>query len=144
MRELGKYLKVRRIALGLSQQSLAGRLGVAPSYWTLIERGERRPSLELTARIADTLSVERQELLFAAYPDAKELLRPANGTLPKKSSRSWLSFIKNRALLASYHVSEHELQVLAPSLSGISLSSKQFLAILLLMRNDPAVPTVQN
>ena len=102
MGALGEYLKARRISLGLTQLSLARRFPVAPGYLTMIEKGERRPSFKLIARIADSLNIERQELLFAAYPEAKELLTPTNGMLPGKSSTSWLSFIKGRALLANY------------------------------------------
>src|SRR5438876_1699552 len=138
MDALGEYLKARRISLGLSQRSVARWLRVAPGYLTMIEKGERRPSFKLIARIADTLRVDRQQLLFAAYPEAKEFVTQPNGTRQTKSSRSWRSFIKDRTLLAGYHVSERELQTLAPSLSGMSLSSKQFLAILLLIRDYPA------
>ena len=138
MGALGEYLKVRRAALGLTQRSLALRLGIAPGYMTMIEKGERRPSFKLIARIADTLRVDRQQLLFTAYPEAKEFVTQPNDTRQTKSSRSWRSFIKDRTLLAGYHVSERELQTLAPSLSGMSLSSKQFLAIVLLVRDYPA------
>src|SRR5438552_2400015 len=115
MGALGEYLKVRRAALGLTQRSLALRLGIAPGYMTMIEKGERRPSFKLIARIADTLRVDRQQLLFTAYPEAKEFVTQPNGTRPTKSSRSWRSFIKNGALLAHYQVSARELQTLASS-----------------------------
>jgi hypothetical protein len=47
----------------------------------------------------------------------------------------WLSFIKDQALLKHYHVSASELRLLEPTLSELSLSSKQFLLILLRIRN---------
>jgi transcriptional regulator with XRE-family HTH domain len=81
MGALAEYLKARRAALGLTQTSLARRLGVAPGHLARIENGERRPSLKLLARIAETLSVESQsfeshELLIAAYPETKQFLVP--------------------------------------------------------------------
>jgi transcriptional regulator with XRE-family HTH domain len=133
--KLGEFLKGRRTALGLAQSSLARRLGIAPSYVNKIEEGERRPSLKLIPRIADALLLDRQKLLCAAFPEAKELIPSSQSSQFTKSTRSWLSFARNEALLARYHVTSDELQTLARTFSGTSLSSKQLLAVLLLMRD---------
>ena len=136
--KLGKFLKTRREALGFTQRELAAKFGVEASHVAFIESGRRRPSLKLIARIADTLGVDRQELLVRVRPEAKALLvEPATKPSPK-GMPSWQRFIKDHALLARYHVTKRELEVLEHlSLLGTALSAKEFLAILTLIRDIP-------
>ena len=47
MNKLGEFLKTRREALGLTQRSLAQKLGVEASHVAFIESGRRKPSLKL-------------------------------------------------------------------------------------------------
>ncbi len=49
--QLAQLVKNRRQALGLTQYSLAEKLGVEASYIALIENGRRKPSLKLVARL---------------------------------------------------------------------------------------------
>lgn len=49
-----------RIALDLSRQALADRVGITARYVGLIERGEANPSLRLVEAIADALGLELQ------------------------------------------------------------------------------------
>jgi transcriptional regulator with XRE-family HTH domain len=49
--------------LGLTQRSLASKLGVEASHVAFIESGRRKPSLKLVAPIADTLGLDPQEAL---------------------------------------------------------------------------------
>src|SRR5712691_5606834 len=65
--KLGESLKSRREALGLTQRALALKLGVEASHVAFIESGRRKPSLKLVARIADTLGLDRQELLVLEH-----------------------------------------------------------------------------
>jgi transcriptional regulator with XRE-family HTH domain len=138
MNKLGEFLKTRREALSLTQRALAQKLGVEASHVAFIESGRRKPSLKLVARIADTLGLDRQELLVLAHPEAKALLTANQVESPKKSTPSWQRFIKDHALLARYHVTKRELQVLERlSLLGTALTAKEFLAILTLIRDIP-------
>jgi len=138
MNKLGEFLKTRREALGLTQRSLAQKLGVEASHVAFIESGRRKPSLKLVARVADTLGLDRQELLVLAHPEAKALLTANQVESPKKATPSWQRFIKDHALLARYHVTKRELQVLEHlSLLGTALTAKEFLAILTLIRDIP-------
>jgi transcriptional regulator with XRE-family HTH domain len=59
---LGKRIKARRKKLGLSQEELAHRAEVHPTYLSAIERGERNPALENLCAIADALNVTLAEL----------------------------------------------------------------------------------
>jgi len=54
---LGKRIRVLRQASGLSQEELADRVGIHPTYLSGIERGERNPALENLNAIARGLGV---------------------------------------------------------------------------------------
>jgi transcriptional regulator with XRE-family HTH domain len=137
-RKLGELLKARRVALGMTQRALAQTLGVEASHIAFIESGRRKPSLKLIARIADTLGLDRQDLLLLAHPEARDLLSQTESEPPKRRSLSWQQFTKNTTLLARYHVTKRELQVLEHlSLLGTAISTKEFLAILTLIRDIP-------
>ena len=136
--KLGELLKTRREALGLTQRELARKIGVEASHIAFIESGRRKPSLKLVGGIADTLGVDRQELLLLAHPEAKALLAKRQFETSRKTAPSWQRFIKDHALLARYHVTKRELQALEQlSLLGAVLSAKEFLAILTLIRDIP-------
>jgi transcriptional regulator with XRE-family HTH domain len=135
-RSLGELLRARREGLGLTQRSLAQKLRVEPSHVAFIESGRRKPSLKLVAHIADTLRLERLEVLLLAHPEVSVLLSRTQAESRPTASPSWQRFIKNIALLARCHVTKRELQVLEHlSLLGTAISTKQFLAILMLIRD---------
>jgi len=48
--QLGETVRSHREGLGLTQRSLAQKLGVEASYVAFIESGRRKPSLKLIAR----------------------------------------------------------------------------------------------
>jgi transcriptional regulator with XRE-family HTH domain len=74
--KLGQLLRARRAALRLTQRSFAEKLGVEVGHVAFIESGRRKPSLKLVARIADSLGLDRQDVLFLARPEARALLSP--------------------------------------------------------------------
>jgi transcriptional regulator with XRE-family HTH domain len=95
-------LRSRREGLGLTQRSLAEKLGVEASFINFIENGRRKPSLRLVARLADILGLDRQNLLILAHPDARALIAAAKPEIPRKVAPSWQRFLDNHALLARY------------------------------------------
>ena len=58
----GKRLKKIRIDANLTQEQLAEKIQVSPDFISLIERGERSPSLETIAKIASALNKDISEL----------------------------------------------------------------------------------
>src|SRR5919199_107658 len=65
----GRWIKLRRIVLELSQAELAQRVGCAAVTIRKIEADERRPSPEIAARLAaalDVAPVERDAFLQVA------------------------------------------------------------------------------
>jgi transcriptional regulator with XRE-family HTH domain len=136
--QLGEMVRGRRKGLGLTQRTLAQKLGVESSHVAFIESGRRKPSLKLGARLADVLGVDRQKFLIMAHPEAKGLLAEAKPER-RKTSPSWRRFVENEAILTRYNVTERELRVLESlSFLGTVHSAKEFLAILTLIRDIPA------
>ncbi len=60
---LGKRIKEKRIQLGLSQTTLSELCNLAPAFVGIIERCEKRPSIETLVRIANALNVNADYLL---------------------------------------------------------------------------------
>jgi transcriptional regulator with XRE-family HTH domain len=121
----------------MTQRSLAQKVGVGSSHVAMIEQGQRRPSLRLVAQIADSLSLERQEMLLLAYPETKALLD--NGAEPSQAtSASWRRFVEDHEPQIRYGLTPPELEVLEHLSSlGSALTAKNFLAILTLIRDLP-------
>lgn len=57
-RRLGEVVRNLRLELGLSQQQLSDRCGLARPYIGIIERGEKAMTIETAARIAEGLGVK--------------------------------------------------------------------------------------
>jgi len=138
--QLGEKVRSHRKSLGLTQRSLAQKLGVEASHVAFIESGRRKPSLKLVGRLADILGFDRQTLLILTHPEAKDLIADARQETRPKPAPSWQRFVKNRELLARYNVTDRELRALENlSFLGTVRSAKEFLAILTLIRDFPAV-----
>ena len=137
--QLGETVRSYRKALGLTQQALAQQLGVAANHITQIEIGRHTPSLKLMGPLADILGLDRQHLLILAHPEAKELIAEAKPEKVRQPSPSWRRFVENRELLTRYNVTDRELRILEHlSFLGTTLSAKEFLAILTLIRDIPS------
>jgi transcriptional regulator with XRE-family HTH domain len=59
---LGKAIRIRREALGFSQERLAELCGFDRTYISLLERGKRNPSLLNISRLSDGLGTSVSEL----------------------------------------------------------------------------------
>jgi transcriptional regulator with XRE-family HTH domain len=136
--QFGDTVRRHREAFGLTQRSLAQRLGVESSHVAFIESGRRKPSLKLLARFADVLGLDRQDLLIQAHPEAMQLIAQPEQEKRRKSPPSWQRFIENKQLLVRYNVTDRELRALESlSFLGTVHSAKEFLAILTLIRDIP-------
>ena len=60
---LGRNLRARRVAEGLSQEAFADVLGVHRTYMGGLERGERNVTLRTIERLADRLGTTALDLL---------------------------------------------------------------------------------
>jgi transcriptional regulator with XRE-family HTH domain len=59
----GRIIRVKRAELGLSQEALAERSGLHPTYIGSVERGERNIALENIIILARALSCSPKDLM---------------------------------------------------------------------------------
>lgn len=72
--EIGQRIRRYRKASGLSQEALAGRVGISVTHMSHIETGNTKLSLPVLVKIADELSVGTDALLSDALkPDKAKL-----------------------------------------------------------------------
>ena len=69
--EYGQHLVALREAAGLTQQALAGKLGVHPSNIGFWERWNKPPRGDIIPRLADALGVSVDELLGTTPPKSR-------------------------------------------------------------------------
>lgn len=60
---VGRNLRKRRAALGLSQEDLAHKAGVSIRMVGSVERGQQSPTIEVLGKLADALEVSPASLL---------------------------------------------------------------------------------
>ena len=127
----GTIIRKARHAMRLTQRDLATTVGVKASHIAYIEGGQRNPSLGLLRKLADTLGLNRQELLFLIHPEAKYLTEEHPAASRDGKPDGWHQFASNRALLKSHRVTPAELRVLklVNSLGPIS-NPRNFLFVL--------------
>ena len=82
--EVGRRIRSRRQALGLSRQEIADQIGKAEKYYADIERGYCGMSLETMVKIADCLGITLDYMIFGE--DRQDL---------PEDSRSILFFLGN-------------------------------------------------
>lgn len=68
VRRFGHAIRRRRLAAGLSQESLAVAAKVHPTYISLVERGLRDPKLTSMRKLAVALQASVSELVAEAEP----------------------------------------------------------------------------
>ena len=82
--EFGKLLRRKRRELNLTQQELAEKADLDPTYVSSIERGERNVSLANIVAIAHALNISPNELIPSTLPDPKKQTRLELGKRLKK------------------------------------------------------------
>lgn len=64
-------LKEWRLKKGLTQEEVSKRIGVHRTYYGMIERGIRTPSIKTMLKIADVLGVDPDPKIFTQKRDLK-------------------------------------------------------------------------
>lgn len=77
LRRLGGRIREIRKARGVTQETLAERIEMSPQHLSRIEGGHQSPSIEMLAKLADTLEVEVWELFDFGQPGTVKELREA-------------------------------------------------------------------
>jgi transcriptional regulator with XRE-family HTH domain len=73
MFQLGKTIKRLRTEVGFSQRDLAEAADLTPSFLSLIEKGDREPSLATIRKIADALKIPAEIIIWDAVDVPKHL-----------------------------------------------------------------------
>jgi transcriptional regulator with XRE-family HTH domain len=63
---IGRAIRFARAARGLSQQDLASRVAISPSYLSLLESGKKDPSLAMIRAIAKGLRISEDVFILTA------------------------------------------------------------------------------
>ncbi len=80
---LGQQIAAHRIALNLTQNQLAERLGVEPETVSRFERGSSLPSLKRLIALSEVLDVGVHRLLSLSSPLAKDQCHELEAMLTK-------------------------------------------------------------
>ena len=84
---LGSRVREQRMKKGITQEQLAELCNISSSYIGIIERGDKKLSVETLVKVANTLNVSTDYLLLDSLqltPDARtgELASAINGLKP--------------------------------------------------------------
>lgn len=63
-KKIGMNIRLRRIKKGISQEELADIAEIARSTMSIVERGEKSPSLQTVAKIANALDIDIYKLFI--------------------------------------------------------------------------------
>ena len=69
--DYGKAIRTARVARGLSQKDLATLAGVNPSYISLVEAGNRKPSAGSLEKLAEVLDVPLYLLMLLGSSESE-------------------------------------------------------------------------
>lgn len=75
LRRLGGRIKEIRKARGITQETVAEQIEMSPQYLSRIEGGHQSPSIEMLAKLSDTLEVDLWEFFDFAQPETIKELR---------------------------------------------------------------------
>ena len=70
--DLGKRVRMQRIARGWTQENLAREIGVSTSFIGHIERGSRKASIDTLVLLANALEVSTDDLLGGSLKPRKD------------------------------------------------------------------------
>lgn len=68
---LGDEIRKARVAAGLTQEELAFRARVSRNYVSLLELGEKSPTVDTLMRVCGAMAVRASDLIAAVERDAR-------------------------------------------------------------------------
>ena len=71
---IGQNIRKRRDEIGITQETLAERVGLSTSYMGAIERGEKLPKLTVFIRITNALEISADRLLSGVLAVGNEIV----------------------------------------------------------------------
>lgn len=91
--KIRKLLKHRRLELNMMQTEVAEKADISNNFYSNIERGETKPSVETLIKICKALNLSLDEIIFEEGKQikeiyAKEVLRDLENSLKGKDDNS--------------------------------------------------------
>ena len=124
-------IRTKRRELNLTQDELAGRIGISTPYIGHLESGKRHPSDEIVAKMAAALDLGNRELFFLANPHAQALISE-----PAAKGSTWEQFRKDEKLRRLHNVLKDEMVVLSQvAMMGEIQSPRDLIYILTTIRH---------
>ncbi|WP_195269661.1 helix-turn-helix transcriptional regulator [Eubacterium sp. 1001713B170207_170306_E7] len=100
---LGQRLRQFRKDAHLTQNQLAKKAGITPTYLSIIERGAQLPRLETFIRLANILSVSADDLLMEEPAENRDDSRAALHILSDDLTEEQLALVENMVKLMCDH-----------------------------------------
>lgn len=91
MRGIGKAIRTIRSVLEVSQSDLAKKAGISNPLLSLVESGDRAPSLDVVGRIANALGIPSEALIVLGQGDDGKLFLADDGAAQMVASVQNLS-----------------------------------------------------
>lgn len=95
---IGKRIQELRKARGLSQEKIAERADISPTYLSRIECGRENPTLDMLIKLSKALEVEMWEMLdfghVASHKELKESIQSLIKTSDEPTLRLALKIIR--------------------------------------------------
>ncbi|MEG2173988.1 MAG: helix-turn-helix transcriptional regulator [Oscillospiraceae bacterium] len=88
LHQIGARIRLHRINLGYTRESLSEKIGVTPKFCADIERGDRGMSLHTLCLLAETLQLSTDYILFgpsASYHECETLSAMMRQCPPNKA-----------------------------------------------------------
>lgn len=100
--EVGERIRYFRMKGNLSQEALALRIGMNPSYIGHLERGLKCPTIDTLCRITDSMGISLQEFFsceeeFNIDGDEVTRIQRALNKLPSKKKEEFVKIVEEMA-----------------------------------------------
>ncbi|MFM7201777.1 MAG: helix-turn-helix domain-containing protein [Myxococcota bacterium] len=111
----GEIIYRRRKALNMTQEVLADKVGVKPTYIGYLERSKRHPSPRIAGLLADVLGLNRSYLFLASNPVVRDFLNinDQDHTVEGEVLPGTLdALIQDQEVRAAHNISDEDIQLL--------------------------------
>ena len=134
MAEFKDRLKELRLANGMSQQELAGKLKVHPMTISGYERGVRRPDFEILDKLADKLNADMDYLLGASETNNGYPRHVIESSLPKpvlmrEAEKRAQAYFKGMTAAQAEKMHQQILQAYDAADPGIQMAVRKLLGV---------------
>lgn len=68
----GEYIKKKRLEKSIKQNILAEKVGITPSYLSLIERNKKSISIKRVKKISEVLNIKFSDFFLGYYEEKSE------------------------------------------------------------------------